>query len=170
VLEYANKRNLKAMVRWWSGRQHWSPFEKSPVEFVELNFDFHPDWMSDRLREACLDCQQQLAVSHFRLPWFKRFVSVQWLARFDEMLAGIGGHYPVSPSVFVQTRRLGADDRASVETTPTQVHRLFRCPECYAEDLAWQGEHRLQCTACGACYARKNGIWDFKEKLGETSR
>ena len=42
VLEYANKRNLKAVARYLLRRQSWSPFDPTPYEFVRLNFDFHP--------------------------------------------------------------------------------------------------------------------------------
>src|SRR5512146_1111852 len=42
VLEFANKRNLKAILRYWLGRQDWDPFGPEPVEFASLNFDFHP--------------------------------------------------------------------------------------------------------------------------------
>ena len=40
VLEFANKRNLKAILRYFVRRQNWSPFDREPVEFVKLNFDF----------------------------------------------------------------------------------------------------------------------------------
>ena len=44
ILEFANKRNLKAIGRYWLKQQNWSPFTHDPIEFVELNFDFHPQW------------------------------------------------------------------------------------------------------------------------------
>ncbi|HRW03918.1 MAG TPA: methyltransferase domain-containing protein, partial [Caldilineaceae bacterium] len=62
VLEYANKRNLKAIFRWLAGRQQWSPFELQPFEFVELNFDFHPQWMEQQLTASSLVIQRRLAV------------------------------------------------------------------------------------------------------------
>ena len=46
VLEYANKRNLKAIARFITRKQRWSPFAHEPYEFVELNFDFHPTWIN----------------------------------------------------------------------------------------------------------------------------
>ncbi len=49
VLEYASKRNLKAIVRYALRRQTWSPFDLEPVEFVKLNFDFHPAYMAQLL-------------------------------------------------------------------------------------------------------------------------
>ena len=54
VLEHANKRNLKAMLRYALGRQDWSPYTRLPHEFVELNIDFHPDHVTDELRTAGL--------------------------------------------------------------------------------------------------------------------
>src|SRR5215216_5614779 len=51
ILEFANKLNLKAIFRYLLGRQKWSPFTLESVEFVKLNFDFHPravrNWLKD---------------------------------------------------------------------------------------------------------------------------
>jgi ubiquinone/menaquinone biosynthesis C-methylase UbiE len=63
ALEFANKRDLKAMARYLVGRQAWSPWDREPVEFVELNFDFHPTWVEERLREARLTVRERRAVS-----------------------------------------------------------------------------------------------------------
>ncbi|MEN4100765.1 MAG: class I SAM-dependent methyltransferase, partial [Anaerolineaceae bacterium] len=43
ILEYANKRNLKSILRYAIKQQSWNPFSPEPVEFAPLNFDFHPD-------------------------------------------------------------------------------------------------------------------------------
>ena len=42
ILEYANKKNLKAILRYMARRQSWNPFDHQPVEYLPLNFDFHP--------------------------------------------------------------------------------------------------------------------------------
>ena len=42
ILEYANKQNLKAILRYLLRRQAWSPFSPEPVEFARLNFHFLP--------------------------------------------------------------------------------------------------------------------------------
>src|SRR5687768_9820421 len=52
VLEFANKQNVKAILRYLLRRQQWSPFSPEPVEFVKLNFDFHPRWMRRQLQTA----------------------------------------------------------------------------------------------------------------------
>ena len=59
IIEHANKQNLKAVFRWALGRQAWSPFAPDPVEFVELNFNFHPAWMRRQFSAAGLPVQKQ---------------------------------------------------------------------------------------------------------------
>jgi SAM-dependent methyltransferase len=165
VLEYANKRNLKAVVRWLLGRQGWSPVDLAPVEFVALNFDFHPRWMVAQFSAANLHIQQQLAVSHFRIDQVKRKFSPAWLARADSLLYGLGGRYPLSPSVFIQATAPGAQPRAAVHTDPSAIVNLFRCPQCGAEKWELVAAKQLLCQECDIKYERKSGIWDFKEAV-----
>ncbi|NJL95387.1 MAG: class I SAM-dependent methyltransferase [Anaerolineae bacterium] len=63
ILEFANKRNLKAMLRYALGRQAWSPYEEAPVEFVKLNFDFHPRYIAAALSAVGFRTTQRLPVS-----------------------------------------------------------------------------------------------------------
>jgi len=63
VLEFASKRHLKAILRYALRRQAWNPFDQEPVEFVEMNFDFHPDWMWERLREAMFHVKRTVALA-----------------------------------------------------------------------------------------------------------
>jgi hypothetical protein len=164
VLEYANKRNLKAMLRWLVGRQGWSPFAPEPVEFVALNFDFHPRWMAERMAAAQLSVRQELAVSHFRISILKQRFDAHWLAQADSLLF-IGGRFPIAPSVFVQAVAPNAPCPQEVSSDPTMMAHLFRCPTCGAEafDLAELGAFRqLLCQVCGKKYRQKDGIWDFK--------
>lgn len=164
VLEYANKRHLKALLRWLTGRQRWSPMDPSPVEFVKLNFDFHPAWMWEQFARARLVPARQLAVSHFRVPWLKRWVPARSLARLDRLLFTVGGRYPLSPSVFVQVRPQGAE--APRYAGVQAVNDLLACPFCGMEgNFVLTQEDRLFCRSCGTGYARRDGIWDFKEPV-----
>lgn len=165
VLEYANKRNLKAILRWGLRRQSWSPFAAAPVEFVKLNYDFHPQWMEAQMRSAGLQVRRRLAVSHFRIEPLKRQVSAARLAQMDAALFAIGGTYPLSPSVFVQASAPGTISRPAVPVDPESVHRLLRCPACGAEGLDRVEEERVRCPQCGAVYRRHLGVWDLKEPV-----
>lgn len=166
VLEYANKRNLKALARWVSRRQEWSPVGREPVEFVELNFDFHPAWMEKQLAAAQIEVRRRYGVSHFRLNAIKRRISAPVLAKLDSAFFGLGGVYPLGPSVFVQGAAPLAGPRAPASTDAQHVAALFACPECGHSGLERSAEEQVVCPACGARYARRQQIWDFKDKIG----
>jgi SAM-dependent methyltransferase len=167
LVEYANKRNLKALARWAAGRQAWSPFDPAPVEFVKLNFDFHPAWMWEQFQQARLVVRQQFAVSHFRLPWLKRKVPAALLAKLDSWLFRMGGRYPLAPSVFVRLQG-AVQEGASTPAGPGRIEDLFCCPACSSDrTLRLVNELILVCTSCHTRYARRAGIWDFKEPMDE---
>src|SRR5688500_1504906 len=90
ILEFANKQNLKAILRWLLRRQAWSPFDPAPVEFAALNFDFHPRTMVNWLRAHALQARQVRALSYFRLGALKRLVPTSALVALDAALQPTG--------------------------------------------------------------------------------
>lgn len=165
VLEYANKRNIKAMLRWMAKRQSWSPLDREPVEFVELNFDFHPSWMEERFDRAGLEIKRRFAVSHFRMPALKNAVSAKALARADSMLFDVGGRYPLTPSVFLKAEVVGNNHRSAAGFSAGDIAALFRCANCGIDGLEQIDEEIVCCPDCERRYARQDGVWDFKEPI-----
>jgi SAM-dependent methyltransferase len=153
VLEYANKRNAKAIARYLLRRQTWSPFGAEPYEFAELNFDFHPAWMAGQLGRAGLQVDGALAVSHFRHPVFKRLASPETLAAADGALQRAGAIWKLAPSVFLRSRLAGASNE--------EPEAVFRCPACGSQALE-QATIALRCSACGSEWPLVDGIFDFR--------
>ena len=168
VIEYANKRNLKAMVRWGMRKQDWSPFARQPVEFVALNYDFHPEWMEGQMRTAGFQVRKRYGVSHFRLAQLKQRVGAAQLAQADARIFELGGTFPVSPSVFLQAGAPGAASRPALSAAPDEVQRLFRCPQCGQEGLERVEDSKVRCPQCGAEYRRQGGVWDLKEAVKDS--
>jgi ubiquinone/menaquinone biosynthesis C-methylase UbiE len=157
VLEFANKRNLKAILRYLVRQQDWSPFDREPVEFVKLNFDFHPAWMRERLAEAGLQVRKVRTVSHFRVGPLKRVVPTGWLVGLDRLFQPTGALWQLTPSVFVR-----CDARADRPAAPLDA--FFRCTVCGSTMLVDEGD-ALWCTDCGARFAACDGIYDFRAPL-----
>ncbi len=155
VLEYANKRNLKAILRWALGRQGWVPFGHESVEFTELNFNFHPGAVRRWLEAVGLREERRLAVSSLRLEILKRSVPLDWLVALDSAWQGLGGLWPLSPSVFV---------RARMELERPPGAHFWRCPACNSTELA-QRERGLRCRSCGRLWGVADGLYDFKDPL-----
>lgn len=158
VVEYANKRNIKAIGRYLLRRQTWSPFSPEPYEFASLNFDFHPDWMREQLRSAGFRIEAGRAVSHFRQGFLKRLISPKALAALDGSIQHLSAAWKLSPSVFLRTTRLGDG--------PTTTGSPFRCPVCTAMELSAE-DGTLRCTRCDAVWAIDDGIYDFKSPVKE---
>jgi SAM-dependent methyltransferase len=154
ILEYANKRHLKAILRYALRRQRWNPFALEPIEFIKLNYDFHPAWMEARLQEAGFAIERQLTVSHFRHPLVKRLIPPGLLAAVDGSLQWTASLWKPSPSIFVRAR-------AEKEYPPAESLGFFRCPACYSLQLV-EIDQTLDCPNCNRKWPIDNGIYDFK--------
>jgi ubiquinone/menaquinone biosynthesis C-methylase UbiE len=155
ILEYANKQNLKAILRYWLHQQSWSPFSHEPVEFAALNFDFHPQAVREWLQAVGFRITRQLTVSHYRMEALKRWVPLKLLVMMDSAAQLSGNWWQLSPSVFVKAQ-------ASSEGSKVQPGEFFSCPECGYYPL----EEESQSQACPNCSRRwlfRDGIYDFRE-------
>jgi len=166
ILEFANKLNLKAIFRYWLGRQKWSPFTLEPVEFAKLNFDFHPQAIRYWLDQMDFTIQKTLAVSHFRIGWMKRIVPTGILVLLDSLLQWTGALWQLTPSVFVKAIRGKPRNIHGQETFPrvTSLGAFFKCPDCgflpLEEKVAF-----VECYGCRKKWAVKDGIYDFREPM-----
>ncbi|OGO27595.1 MAG: hypothetical protein A2136_06360 [Chloroflexi bacterium RBG_16_54_11] len=154
ILEYANKQNLKAILRYYLKQQDWSPFTPESVEFEKLNFDFHPQMVRNWLKETRFNLQRQLAVSTFRLGMLKKSLPLDLLVKFDAWLQPSGEWLQLSPSVFTRSRAVGKSPQAAVGT-------FFKCPVCESSDLKPHG-FRIICNSCEREWPIRDGIFDFR--------
>lgn len=155
VLEFANKRNFKAIARYTAGAQAENPFDRRPYEFITLNWNFHPAYIERALAEVGLPVVDRRAVSHFRAPALKRVLPAGALARADALVGGALGGLALAPSQFVRAVRSTGAARSS---------HLWRCPKCGREPLARQGD-AVPCPGCGTQWPIINGIHVFRENV-----
>ena len=154
ILEYANKRNSKAIVRYLLGRQKWSPFSPEAVEFVKLNFDFHPKTVQTWLAQLGFQIESQRTVSHFRLGLLKKIFPLKFLVWLDSIFQPTGSLFQLTPSVFLRARK----DKPE---TSVPDNLVFRCPACGFSPIQ-DTPPTLTCTACKRTYPVRDGIYDFR--------
>ena len=154
VLEFASKRHLKAILRYVLRRQSWSPFDHQPVEFVELNYDFHPAWIRHHLEQAELRIERVRTVSHFRAGFLKRVVPTGLLVALDRLCQPTGALWQLTPSVFVRSA-------ADADKLPAPEGVFFRCTVCGSTLLEDEG-HQLVCLDCGVAFPFEDGLYDFR--------
>ena len=153
ILEFANKQNLKAILRYWLKKQSWNPFAPEPVEFAPLNFDFHPATIRSWLRQSGFAIERTLTVSHFRFDLLKRLLPLPLLVGMDSLAQLTGNWWQLSPSVFVRCRALKTP-------LPDPVSGFFACPACQTplEDTP----PVITCPDCGRQFPVENQIYDFR--------
>ncbi len=155
ILEYANKRNLKAILRWLTGKQKWNPFSREMVEFATLNFDNHPGTVEAVLRKNAFAVEKALSVSSLRVSGLKSNpANLNWMMKLESILQYLGAGVKLSPSVFLRCR--------SIETkTKSRFDQFFICPNCRSYSLT----HLLNkevCQSCGYEYPIVDGVYDFR--------
>jgi SAM-dependent methyltransferase len=160
ILEFANKQNLKAILRYALRRQDWSPYTPEPVEFAALNFDFHPAAVQRWLKASGFSVRRQLTVSHFRFGPLKRLAPLGLLVKLDALAQRTGDWWQLSPSVFVLAEALGGDGVGVGSAVPGEG--FFRCPACEHYPLE-QTDGVLPCPSCGRQWEFRDGIYNFKE-------
>ena len=158
VLEFANKRNLKAMLRHIFGSNRWNPFTLAPVEFVELNFNFHPEYMIEQARASGFALRRSVPVSWLRLGLLKRALPTSLLALGDRALQQTG--WMISPSVFLDLR---AEKPAAAPLIASDDPLGFlRCPET-GSSLSRSGD--AVSSRSGLRWAIRDGVFDFRKPL-----
>ena len=154
ILEFANKRNLKAMLRYLFGRQKWSPYTPEPVEFVKLNFDFHPRAVREWLSALGFAIERQLSVSHFRIGVLKKLLPLDLLVKMDALLQPTGALFQFTPSVFLRARKKQAEPALTEQL-------ILRCPACAYEPLV-DTPPAITCPHCRRIFPVTDGIYDFR--------
>jgi ubiquinone/menaquinone biosynthesis C-methylase UbiE len=157
ILEFANKRNLKAIIRFYLRRQSWNPFTPEPLEFVTLNFDFHPKTVYSWLQDNGFIIKKRLTVSHFRLAILKKLLPVNILVAMDSLVQWTGDWWQLTPSVFVLAIAKG-------DLSPLKFTGIFHCPVCRRSQLE-ERQDIIICPVCLRKWAFKDGIYNFRESL-----
>jgi len=158
ILEYANKRNLKAMLRHLLGMNEWNPYTLPPVEFVELNFNFHPDYMQSQVLRRGFDVLRVVPISWFRLGLLKRSLPTRLLAALDRLLQRSG--WTIAPSVFLDLRlNDGSRGRAAPAADPLDIL------QCSRSGARLQRVDDILVSDNGIRWAIRDGVYDFRQPL-----
>ena len=159
ILEFANKRNLKAMLRHLFGFNNWNPYTLEPIEFVDLNFNFHPEYVEREIAKLGFETRRVVPVSWFRLGLLKRALPASLLVGLDSILQR--SRWTISPSIFLELRLPGAPAIRSVSLSADPLE-ILRCPQSGAP-LRRAGDVLL--SDSGPRWGIRDGVYDFRRAL-----
>ena len=130
------------------------------MEFVKLNFDFHPQAVRHWLKDLGFVVEKTLTLSHFRVGFLKRIFPTSILVFFDSLFQWTGAWWQLSPSVFMRARLLDGKK----QEIPNELSLFFKCPDCGHSPLAEKKDY-LECSNCKKKWGVKDGIYDFRKPI-----
>lgn len=158
ILEYANKRNIKAILRYVLRKQEWNPFAVAPLEFAPLNYNFHPNSVTAWMNNLGFHTEQVLSVSHFRINFLKKHIPLGILLGAESLVQWTGKIFLGTPSIFIRARLKGKKLNLKGEADP---EKFFKCPNCSYSPLVKSASH-LYCKSCATKWPIEDGMYIFK--------
>lgn len=162
-LEFANKRNLKNILRYFIGKMDTSPFNLLPYQIGETIMNFHPKYIIGTLKKRKFTIKKMISVSNFRLNILKRFPGTKTLIFFEKIYQRIIPFVLLGPSVFLKSI---LDERTKEKTgikSGVTLKDIVLCPYCMKQTLFFK-KSMFICTHCRSTFKQKDGIYDFRIK------
>jgi len=175
LLEFANKRNTKNILRFLIGKMDVSPFNKVPSQVGETIKNYHPADIKGQLSSRDINIEKIISVSNFRLGPLKKILGNSILIFFERIYQKLFSFMAFGPSIFIKGRsgssrsegqgREGAGSGLPEEIVPVGTISHFIdiliCPGCNESGLRLDGE-KIECRVCGRSFLIDKGIIDFK--------
>lgn len=116
ILEFANKRHLKAMLREFLKGNFTFPLDiftkdaRSPKSIRKNTIAFlnyHPDMIKYRLENHSFEVKDRLSVSNIRSSTLKRLLPTNTLLSLERILQKLLGYFYFGPSIFILAQKRG---------------------------------------------------------------
>jgi SAM-dependent methyltransferase len=162
-LEFANKRNLKNILRFFVRKMDTSPFNLKPSQIGETILNFHPDYISDILKKRNFTIKKSISVSNFRLNLLKKFPGTKTLLFFEKFYQKFFSFVLLGPSIFLKSVLDGKGPEDIGRNKITGLEDILICIYCGKTSLILN-KSMIQCKNCGRIFACEDGIYNFKKK------
>ena len=160
-LEFANKRNLKNILRSLIGKMDTSPFNLVPSQVGETILNFHPKYIISTLKKRKFTIKKLISVSNFRLDMLKRFPGTKTLIFFEELYQVFTPSALLGPSVFLKSIFSERKHKKIGNKSKVTLKDIVLCPSCKEQTLFFK-KSVIICRQCRSTFKQKNGIYDFR--------
>ncbi|MBM3699910.1 MAG: class I SAM-dependent methyltransferase [Actinobacteria bacterium] len=170
IVEFANKRNLKNILKFVFGRLKTSPFNKKPLQIGETILDYHPAYIISLLRKSGFKIIKKISASNFRISFLKKYLGLKTLLFFEKLYQHIFSFIDTGPSIFLKAFLNKSIEKAGVSPYKDTDSVLAAdkldfliCPSCDSDNLEIVKTAFISCTKCKKKYSIDDGIYVFKD-------
>lgn len=157
ILEFANKRNSKNIIRAMLGKMDTSPFSLTPSRIGETIQNYHPRYIKDILNRNGFKIIRRLSVSNFRLQAIKRVVPLKLLMFLEDIYQNAFSFISLGPSIFLKS----VLEKPRNMEHGNQWPQMLACPHCGNPGLDFYPQ-QVKCRGCKKIYPVEEGIYNFR--------
>jgi len=126
LFEFANKRNLKNILRFIVGKMDTSPFDPVPLQIGETIRNYHPKEIYKKLKQRDIRIERIISVSNFRLGILKKIFGNKLLLFFENIYQKVFSFITWGPSIFIKGYLLKNTSSSSNQPSSDGDKRSFQ--------------------------------------------
>jgi len=158
MLEFANKRNLKNIGKYFLKKIKVSPFSSEPYQVGETILNFHPKQIKQLLKSESFQIKKVLSVSSFRISFAKKHFSIGFLLFWERFYQYLFSFLELGPSIFLK----GVLKDNKINDLEFNFLDILSCPACKNEKLTFGRDGKIMCENCSSNFSVYEGIYNFK--------
>jgi len=172
ILEYANKRNLKNILKFLCGIIRQSPFNLTSLKIGDTILNFHPVYIKKMLQDNGFKILKQLSVSNFRLSALKKTIGLKFLLFLENIYQNLFSFAKTGPSIFLKTLYCEANglkdslndssDGVKKFVSFSDIREILICPCCKQDKLEFLKPGNIYCTSCRKNFKVDDNIYNFR--------
>jgi ubiquinone/menaquinone biosynthesis C-methylase UbiE len=160
VLEFANKRNLKNIIKYFLRRSGGSPFDGAPFKVGDTILNWHPKTIIGQLANNNLKVIKQVSVSNLRVSFLKRRLKFSTHIFLEKAAQKLFSASFIGPSIFLKSV-IKKEEPAFHKGTDPKIFDIIVCPKC-KKKIYDDGEKKMKCQGCSRIYPIVEGVLDLR--------
>lgn len=170
IIEFANKRNLKNILKFISGKLKISPFNPNPYMIGETIQDNHPEVIINYLKKYNFKINKIISVSNLRIGFLKRKFNLKTLLKLENIFQFLFSVAKLGPSIFIKSflqKNYNENNSNYKEVNKSDITKnfidLLICPECKDTNskLVLSGSEII-CKSCDSKFNIQDNIYDLR--------
>jgi ubiquinone/menaquinone biosynthesis C-methylase UbiE len=180
LFEFANKRNLKNILRFIIGKMDTSPFGPVPSQIGETIRNYHPKEIYKKLKQRDIRIERIISVSNFRLGILKKIFGNRLLLFFENIYQNAFSFITWGPSIFIKGYLMESGNQSSSDgdkrsfqdtgrqASPDNGNTDSKEREQFFKDLLGQNLASFSdILICPSCHSKNLTLSGDKMKCGE---
>ncbi len=162
ILEFANKKNLKNILKFIFGKTASSPFSPEPLYIGETIRNYHPKEILKEIQKSGLQVKRLISVSNFRMAFLKNRIRAGILNKAENTAQSIFSFLRLGPSIFIKASK-PKEGNAYEGSDLSGISGIIMCPSCRNNESGFLiTENGITCSKCSRRFKITDGIYDLR--------